>query len=62
VAKNSLPKVDRTARNQTKKVPVPGPGVGNPGSMPFGPGPVQANPTNQSVTTGKPGINKGRRK
>lgn len=59
---NDVPRVDKTGRNQAKKVPVPGPGVGNPGSMPFGPGAVSTNSHNDSVTTGKPGINKGRRK
>lgn len=59
---SKIPKSDKTAKNQTKKVPVAPSGVGNPGSMPFGPGRVQSNPHNDSTTTGKPGINKGRRK
>lgn len=46
---NNVPKVDQTARLTPKKVPVAPPGVGNPGSWPFGPGEVQTNPTNPSV-------------
>ena len=59
---SNIPKVDKTVRNQTKKVPTAPSGIGNPGSMPFGPGQVQTNPHNDSTTTGKPGINRGRRR
>lgn len=58
---NSVPKVDKTARNQAKKIPTASMGTGNPGAMVYGPGRAQTNATNPATTTGKPGINKGRR-
>lgn len=60
---NNVPKVDKTVRNQTKKIPVPpSVGMGNPATPIYGPGKVATAPLHPAVTTGKPGVNRGRRK